>query len=158
MRIEEEADRLNRIERGYESMGLRKTASREMVYNSVYLKRIEVCLDNRDILFDMDRRVFNKLIDIYTPDVEDEGVSDYKMVQEKKKVYSGMIELRSITRHCIDTVGNNLLDGLGLIVSSDTYNRSYSNEGLSKQVSAQEDVSEESSFDPEKPSALHSNS
>ena len=103
----------------------------DFVYHSVNLRRIELCLEHQDILFDMDAPVFNSLLDLKDFDIDQELVARYPMAEEKKKIYFDLIALRSIMREQNKTVGNYLVDALDLLrVSDDSYYSDHSSEGL----------------------------
>ena len=101
------------------------------VYHSTHLKRIDMCLENQDILFDMDAPVFNRLLDLKDFDANQEVVARYPMAEEKKKMYFDLIAVRSIMRDQVKTVGNDLIDALDLLrVSDDSFYSDPLSEGL----------------------------
>lgn len=106
------------------------------VYHSINLRRIELCLEHQDILFEMDAPVFNRLLDLKDFDADQELVARYPMAEEKKQIYFDLIALRSIMREQNKTVGSDLIDALDLLrVSDDSYFSDHSSEGLKQDSS-----------------------
>ncbi len=148
--ILEEADRILDLKpqtlKTHPAAGPKYPDDKGFVYQSINLRRIELCLQHQDILFDMDAPVFNRLLDLAGFEADPDQVSRYPMADDKKKIYFELIAVRNATREQVKTVGNDLIDDLDLLrVPEDSYYSDHSSEGLkqdSSETGQSQDITE----------------
>lgn len=92
----------------------------ELGYFSKYLKRIEMCLQNKDELFSLERDDFDKMIDLQVPYIKPENFqADIVDDPMKRKIYLELVDLRNMFNDEIHNEVANLASDLDLYAYAD---------------------------------------
>ena len=106
---------LRRIERNADRQRLVFAADGKLTYYSPHLKRIELCLDNKDSLFSMRPELFDRIVDLQPAQLDPQLLEDHPLLGEKKQVYFELLGLRQHFRAAIRDLGPDLQFDLDLI-------------------------------------------
>ncbi len=106
---------LKKIEKNASKQRLTFDADGKMTYYSPHLKRVEVCLDNKDSLFSMSADLFNQIVDLKPSQLNPELIEENPLIGEKKQIYFELLGLRQHFRDAIRELGPDLQYDLDLI-------------------------------------------
>ena len=87
-------------------------ANGEFVYSSKFLNTINLCLQHKDILFDMDRKMFDEMAEIGIA-APDRGQLD-DAEQQRPELFEGLLRMRELLSREIRFTGKALEKDLGL--------------------------------------------
>ena len=83
-------------------------------YSSKYLKCIEVCLNNKEILFDIESEEFDRMADMNMPFMPPPKFESEEEVDEKRRIFMPMIRLRHLFSDQVQNEGAQLKKELDL--------------------------------------------
>lgn len=84
----------------------------EFIYNSKNLKIIEMCIANKDILFDMNGNTFDTMLELTRPVIDKALYSQHGMSVKAKNLFLELMSLRQIFSEENRTMGNKLKNEL----------------------------------------------
>lgn len=88
----------------------------KVIYNSELLRRIDVCLKNKEILFDIDSDTFNKMVDMEgMPEKPKPDKNSTEDMIHKHNVYFDLVNMRDFMNNQCHEMGNDLQNKLNLI-------------------------------------------
>lgn len=86
----------------------------ETTYSSKYLKCIEVCLNNKDLLFDIEADAFDKMVDLQMPQLQIPREHEADLDDKNRQAFLKMVTIRDLFADHVENEGAQLKKELDL--------------------------------------------